>query len=71
MLSNFVEWDVFGVVLVLFVEEFCDTVKNIIGIGGDCVEHLCEFHRDQGMQLGNINFVRYDRNEHFRAKMRP
>ena len=34
MLSNFVEWDVFGVVLVLFMEEFCDTVKNIVGSGG-------------------------------------
>jgi len=34
VLSNFVEWDVFGVVLVLFMEEFCDTVKNIVGSGG-------------------------------------
>ena len=34
MLSNFVEWDVFGVVLVLFMEEFCDTVKNIVGSEG-------------------------------------
>jgi hypothetical protein len=45
--------------------------KTSSSCGRDRIRHHQVFHRNQGVQFGDINFIRYNRRQHSRSEVGP